>query len=129
MSKETKIDKYERAEVITKFFDKISIKPDDYDIQELVTIIETIIPVHATIEITNFDTVDSLLALYPLMYQKLSRIYAYFSQQVRIAVGIKDKTYADKMRNYKDAIEQLLKSIKLNYDGLSRRITILEEKR
>ncbi len=129
MTKKKKFDKYTSAQLIEDFFERLGDKPDEYDIQELVTIIEAIIPVHATLEMADQDEIDNLLAIYPFLYQKLSRVYAYFCQMVRIAAGIKDKTYANKMRNYKDAMEQLLKAIKLQYDSLSRRITIYIDRR
>ncbi len=114
------------AENINIFFTKIDQKPDKFNVQELTTIIESIIPVHVELEMSNFDEVDTLLSIYPYMYQKLVKTYSYFCQQVRIS---SDKNTATKMRIYRDAMEELLKAIRMQYESLSRRITVFQDRR
>jgi hypothetical protein len=119
----------EMVKAIDSFFDHINEKPEQFDVDELTALIESIIPVHVNIEVTNYDEIDDLLAVYPYLYQKLIRIYAYFIHKVRIGVQSKDRGYADIMRGYRDPLEVLLKACKLQYESLSRRITNLMERR
>ncbi len=124
-----KTKKQEMVEVIDQFFDHINQKPEQFDVDELTALIESIIPVHATLEITDYDEIDNLLAVYPYLYQKLIRVYAYFIHRVRVGVQSKDRGYADIMRGYRDPLEVLLKACKLQYESLSRRITNFLERR
>lgn len=116
-------------EQIDKFFEVIGDKPEGYNLDELITITEAIIPVHADLEVTNYDEVDVLLAVYPYLYQKLVKIFAYFAHQVRIATREKQSHNASYMRSYRDAFEQLMRAVKLQYETLSRRITINIDRR
>lgn len=95
---------------------------ETFPIDELVILIESVIPVHVKTMITQADDVDTLLAIYPFMFQKLVIIYSQFIHKVRI--GGSDKRYVADMRSYRDAFEQLLRAIRLQYDSLSRRITV-----
>jgi hypothetical protein len=97
-----------------------------YPIDELVILIESVIPVHVKIGIDMADDVDSLLAIYPYLYQKLVVMYALLIHKAR--TGGSDKRYIADMRSYRDAMEQLLRAVKLQYDSLSRRITVSVEK-
>jgi hypothetical protein len=115
------------TENINKFFEKIDPKPDKFDVLELTIVIESIIPVHVDLEVSSYDEVDTLLAVYPYLYQRLVRTYSYFCQQVR--VNAKNKTAATKMRIYRDALEELLKTIRMQYESLSRRITVFQDRR
>ncbi len=122
----------ERIKIIKQiddFFNHISQKPERMNIDEFIIVVESIIPVHAGHEITNFDQVDLLLSVYPYLYQKMIRLYAYFIHRTRIAVQAKDRNYADMMRSYRDPLGELLKAVKMQYDSLSRRITNNMERR
>lgn len=117
---------YDRRQCIDKiddFFNKIYIKPETMNVEEIITLIESIIPVHADLEISDHKTVDILLSIYPYLYQKIIKLYAYFIHKVRVGMQSKDKVYADIMRGYRDPLEEIIKAIKLQYDSLSRRIT------
>ena len=114
---------------IDDFFDKIMIDPEKMDVNELIYIIEAIIPVHARMDITNYDEVDILLAVYPYLYQKMIRLYAYFIHKVRVARQLKNTVQANVFMTYRDPIEELIKAIKLQYDALSRRMTNEMERR
>lgn len=123
---------YNRQEMVKKidqFFTAIFNKPEQHDVHELIVLIESIIPVHAELEITSYDEVDILLSIYPLVYQKLIKLYAYFIHNVRKGIQLNDKTYTSIMRSYRDPLEELLKSVKIQYDSLSRRITNHIERR
>ena len=121
------LDRSKITENINKFFEKIDPKPDKFDVLELTVVIESIIPVHVSLEIASYDEVDTLLAVYPYLYQRLVRTYSYFCQQVR--VNVKNKTAATKMRIYRDTLEELLKTIRMQYESLSRRITVFQDRR
>lgn len=95
---------------------------EKYPIDELVILLESVIPVHVKVSITQADDVDTLLAIYPYLFQKLVIIYSQFIHKVRI--GGTDKRYVADMRSYRDAFEQLLRAVRLQYDSLSRRITV-----
>lgn len=114
---------------IDQFFDQIMLDPEKMNIDELIYIIEAIIPVHAKLEIDSFDDVDVLLAVYPYIFQKLVRLYSLFIHKVRVAVQLKDTQKANIFRAYRDPIEQLLKAVKMQYESLSRRVTVNIERR
>jgi len=122
-------DRKKMIEQVDYFFNELYKKPEEHDVDELIVLVEAIIPVHAALEIQNFDDVDTLLAVYPYLHQKLVRLYAYFIHRVRVGTQHKDKTYADIMRAYRDPLEQLLRAVRLQYDSLSRRITNQMERR
>lgn len=108
---------------IDNFFNIISEKPEKLNVTKFINSIEAIIPVHAGLEITNYEQIDLLLSVYPYLYQKLIKLYAYFIHKVRVGTQAKDKYYADLMRSFRDPLEEILKAVKLQYDALSRRIT------
>jgi hypothetical protein len=117
-------------ENIDKFFIELErSRPETYDVDELIVIIESIIPVHVNLLITDYEEVDTLLAIYPYFFQKMARVYAYFSHKVRIASQNKKTVEASNMRNYRDAFEELMRAVRLQYESLSRRITVLSERR
>ncbi len=95
---------------------------EKYPIDELIILIESVIPVHVKLDITKADDIDSLLSIYPYLYQKLVIMYAQFIHKAR--TGGSDKRYVADMRSYRDAFEQLLRAVKMQYDSLSRRITV-----
>jgi len=116
------LNKQEMVQKFDNFFDTLNREGyKKYSVEELITIIEAIIPVHVGLEISDFDDVDALLSIYPYLFQKLVKVYAYFVHEVRSHNA--DRKYSNDMRSYRDAFEELLKVVKLNYDALSRRIT------
>ena len=123
------MDRNQMIKQIDDFFDKIMIDPEKMDVNELIYIIEAIIPVHAKMEISSYDEVDTLLAVYPYLYQKMIRLYAYFIHKVRVARQLKNMAQANVFMAYRDPIEELIKAVKLQYDALSRRITNEMERR
>lgn len=126
---EKNLNKDRLCQQVEAFFGSLGDKPEKLRVDELITIVEAIIPIHAGLEIENFDDIDTLLAIYPYMYQKLVKLFAYFSHKVRIQVQRNDKKESDAMRSYRDALEQLMKAVKMQYDGLSRRVTVNIDRR
>jgi len=115
------------VEQIDQVFDYINADPKKVNVEELIYAIEAVVPVHVSLEIKNYDEVDDLLAVYPYIYQKLIKLFAFYIHQVRSAST--DKTYTGLMRSYRDCVEELMKATKLQYDALSRRITNEIERR
>lgn len=113
---------------LSAFFDLVYANPMEHDVHELIVIIESIIPVHVALDINNYEEVDSLLAQYPFIYQKLVRLYAIYMHLVRKNGRAKTEE-ANKLRDYRDVLEELLKVVKLQYESLSRRFTVLQERR
>ena len=66
-----------------------------------------------------------LLGYYSAMYQYFSELYTYLIGRVRH--HSKQKTGGvDNVRDKRDMLEQILKVTKMQYDSLSRKITVLE---
>lgn len=123
------MDRKKMVENIDSFFDKLQEKPEDYTVDELIVIVESIIPIHVNLSITDYEEVDILLAIYPYFFQKMAKVYAYFSHKVRIASQLKKGIEASNMRAYRDSFEELMRAVRLQYESLSRRITVSLERR
>lgn len=113
---------------LSQFFDMLYRNPMENNVEELIVVIDSIIPVHVDLDLSSFDEVDKLLSLYPFIYQKLVRLFAIYMHIVR-RHGREKTPDANKARDYRDAMEELLKVVKLQYEALSRRITVLQERR
>jgi len=113
---------------LSRFFDMLYANPMENNVEELIVVVDSIIPVHVDLDLSSFDEVDRLLALYPFIYQKLVRLFAIYMHTVR-KHGREKTPVASKARDYRDAMEELLKVVKLQYEALSRRITVLQERR
>lgn len=66
-----------------------------------------------------------LLGYYPAIYSYVSELWCFMINQVRICVEKNDKLLVGRYRDIRDMLEQAVKTIKLHYDGLSRKITVL----
>ena len=64
-----------------------------------------------------------LLGYYPAIYSYISELYVHMMNQVRLAPN-KEALGAYRVR--RDMLEQLLKNIRLQYDTLSRKITVIK---
>lgn len=113
---------------LSQFFDMLYRNPMENNVEELIVVVDSIIPVHVDLDLSSFDEVDKLLSLYPFIYQKLVRLFAIYMHIVR-RHGREKTPDATKARDYRDAMEELLKVVKLQYEALSRRITVLQERR
>lgn len=119
-----KMTKHQKVQVIDDLFSHIGKKPEALNTDEMIYVLESVIPVHVDLVITNHDEVDELLAIYPYIYQKLIKIYAYFIHKVREGKQKKlGVIHVNTMMGYRDCLEQIIKAVKLQYDSLSRRIT------
>jgi len=97
------------------------------DGKQVLDIIESLIPRHAGIQISSRSDVDLLISVYPVLYQKVSILYMHLVHHVRALTKDGSKDLLAIARDHRDCFEQLLKVIKLQYDSLSRRITVINE--
>ncbi len=65
-----------------------------------------------------------LLGYYPAMYSYMSELFVHLLNQVRMAPSTEAK---GRLRVRRDMLEQLLKNIRLQYDSLSRKITVMRD--
>jgi len=65
-----------------------------------------------------------LLGYYPAIYSYMSELFVYLLNQVRLAPDTHTK---GNYRVRRDMLEQLLKDIRLQYDSLSRKITVMRD--
>ena len=101
----------------------------DYDVGYLADTLISMLPVHVGLSIDSFGDVDDLLSLYPYIYQKVVVLHAHMVHRVRIyqAKGYNDKL--GKARDLRDTMEEVLRVVKLQYESVSRRITLRIEAR
>lgn len=92
------------------------------------TLIE-MMPTHVNLTIENFNDVDALLALYPYLYQKIVILHAHMVHKVREYSRKGHQESLGKARDLRDTMEELLKVVKLQYESISRRITLRIETR
>lgn len=123
------MNKLDMVEKIDSFFDALNKDPENYGADELVTIVESIIPIHAALQIEDYDMVDTLLAIYPYLFQKMAKVYAFFSHRTRIYSQEKNIPKKNDMMACRDSFENLMRAVRLQYEALSRRITINLERR
>lgn len=72
------------------------------------------------------DMYVELLGYYPAIYSYMSELFVHLLNQVRIAPNTEAK---GQYRVRRDMLEQLLKDIRLQYDSLSRKITVMRDER
>jgi len=83
-----------------------------------------LIEVHVDYMDLNQDKYVYLLGYYPAMYNYFSELYTSMIAKVRERMELSDKFGTAIARDKRDILEQALKSCKLQYDSLSRKITL-----
>lgn len=83
------------------------------------------IPTHESINAMSKDEFVSLLGLYPAIYQYVSEMYVYTVGLVRKYDRAKEFQNKSEAMSMRDMLEQILKSVKFEYDGLSRKVSVL----
>lgn len=66
-----------------------------------------------------------LLGYYPAIYNYVSELYTYEIAQVRTFTELGERFEVARARDKRDVLEQALKSVKLQYEALSRKVTVL----
>lgn len=84
-----------------------------------------LVEVHVDYLSIDQDKFTYLLGYYPAIYNYLSELYAFLINQVRVQMELNDKFTVARYRDKRDMLEQALKSVKFQYDSLSRKITLL----
>ncbi len=68
-----------------------------------------------------------LLGYYPAIYNHFAELYTFLLGRVRAYTDAGNRFTANRMRDKKDILDEVLKSVKLQYESVSRKITILAE--
>lgn len=112
-------------------FEKV-LTPDqilEYDAGYLADMLLSLLPVHVGLSTDNYSDVDGLLSLYPYLYQKIVVLHSHMVHKVRVYSTKNTSSNLGKARDLRDTLEQILRTIKLQYDSISRRITLRVENR
>ena len=91
--------------------------------EEMFKLIET----HVDYMDMDQDKFVYLLGYYPAMYNYMSELYTFMIAQVRERMELSDKFGTARARDKRDILEQVLKSCKMQYDSLSRKITLFSD--
>lgn len=83
------------------------------------------IPTHEKSLVVDSERYAQLLGQYPALYQYFSEIYVYLIARTRAFSEAHNITDKIKAMDRRDCLEQVLKVIKFEYDGLSRKTTVL----
>jgi hypothetical protein len=68
----------------------------------------------------------SLLGEYPALYQYFSEVYTFLIGEVRKLKELHDPWRAARAMDKRDCLKELLTVVKFQYDGLSRKVTVLD---
>jgi hypothetical protein len=93
--------------------------------EDLHRYIFALVEVHVDYLSIDSDKFAYLLGYYSAIYNYLSELYAFMINQVRVQMELNDKFTVARYRDKRDMLEQALKSVKFQYDSLSRKITLL----
>lgn len=105
-------------EITTKNIDSISL-------EDMRSHIFAMIELHVDLTEINVEKYAYLLGYYPAMYNYVAELFTHQIARVRDYVEVSDKFRAARARDRRDILEEALKSIKLQYESLSRKITLL----
>lgn len=97
----------------------------DLSLDEIRKICFGVVPTHHEATVIDTEEYTRLLGLYPALYQYFSEIFVHLIACVRKFSQAKNTINKLKAQDRKDCLEQVLKVIKFEYDGLSRKTTVL----
>lgn len=97
----------------------------DLSLDEIRKICFSLVPTHEDKLFLDRDEYVALLGRYPAIYQYLSEIYVYLIARVRAYSEAKNSLKKMQAMDRRDCLEQILKVVKFQYDGLSRKTTVL----
>lgn len=80
--------------------------------------------VHVDYTSMDIDKFIYLLGYYPAIFNYISELFTYMINQVREASNTKSSNLGS-YRDKRDMLERVLKSIKFQYESLSRKVTLL----
>ena len=85
--------------------------------------------VHIHIDMTTMDDEKFvyMLGYYPAIYNYFSELYTFCIGQLRKNQKLDDKMRINEARDKRDLMENLMKDVKLQYDSLSRKITVFQD--
>lgn len=99
----------------------------DLDYMEVSNTLYKMIEHHVDYASMNTEKFVFLLGYYASIFQYFSELYTFLIGKVRDMMEIKDNFRLAKYRDKRDLLEQLLKATKLQYESLSRKITVLTD--
>lgn len=97
----------------------------DLSLDEIRKICFELVPTHENSLQIDLGEYTRLLGEYPAIYQYLSEIYVYLIARVRAFTEAKNPLKKIQAMDRRDCLEQILKVVKFQYDGLSRKATVL----
>jgi hypothetical protein len=98
---------------------------DEVSLEDMRSHIFGMIELHVDLTEIDRDKFGYLLGYYPAMYNYVAELFTHQIARVRDFTEIGDKFRAGRARDRRDILEEALKSIKLQYESLSRKITLL----
>lgn len=97
----------------------------DLSLDEIRDICFGSIPTHDKSLTIDTEKYVQLLGQYPALYQYFSEIYVYLIARTRAFSEARNVAGKIRAMDRRDCLEQILKVIKFEYDGLSRKTTVL----
>lgn len=85
----------------------------------------SMIELHVDFVSLEVEKFTYLLGYYPAIYNHFAELYTFLLGRVRALSDAGAKFEASRMRDKRDILEEALKSVKLQYESISRKITIL----
>lgn len=83
------------------------------------------IELHVDYVSLDIEKFTYLLGYYPAIYTHFADLYTFLLSRVRAYSDAGNKFQASRTRDKRDILEEALKAIKLQYESISRKITIL----
>lgn len=93
--------------------------------EDLRQFVFSMIPTHEDYITMDREYFLYLLGYYPAVYAYLSELFTFMIGEVRSQMELGDRFKTSVARDKRDILEQGLKSIKLLYESVSRKITVL----
>lgn len=97
------------------------------DLDEVRTRLFGMIEKHDKSVIFDTELYIRLLGEYASIYQYMSEIYVYLIARTRAFAEAKNTLKKIQAQDRRDCLEHILKVVKMNYDSLSRKITVMSE--
>lgn len=95
------------------------------DAEELRSYCFSMIDLHVDLISLDLEKFTYLLGYYPAIYNYFAELYTYLIGEVRKSMELNDRFRTARLRDKRDVLEEALKSTKLQYESISRKITIL----
>lgn len=98
----------------------------DMDFDEMRAFCFGLIKGHEDKIVMDVEFMVTRLGEYPALFQYFSELYTFMVGKVREAQELRDTFRKMRYMDKRDCLEQVLKTIKFQYDALSRKVTVLD---